>query len=72
MSTSGLVPIIDFGPFISGSQAEKEGTARELLDAMKTVGFVMLKNFYGSSVTKEKVVNAFAQVRCAALVLSRR
>ncbi|KAI5475536.1 oxidoreductase,Oxoglutarate/iron-dependent oxygenase family [Pseudohyphozyma bogoriensis] len=64
MSTSGVVPIIDFQPFLTGSQAEREATAQELLTAFKDVGFVMLKGFYQDGVVTEALVEeAFAQAR---------
>lgn len=65
MPTSGVVPIIDFAPFLTGSAAEKEATAQALLTAAKDVGFVMLTNFYDSAVTKATVDEAFVQVRSA-------
>lgn len=37
MVSSGIVPVIDFEPFLSGTPAEKEATARELLKAAKEV-----------------------------------
>ena len=69
MVTAGLVPIIDFGPFLSGqSQGAKDATAQELLRAMKEVGFVMLTGFYASPVSKELVEEAFVQVCTSASV----
>lgn len=50
------VPIIDFGPFLSGSQADRERVSAELFNAASTVGFVMLKNF---GVPSDSVDKAF-------------
>lgn len=37
MASSGIVPIIDFAPFLTGSQAQKEQVARELFKACTDV-----------------------------------
>ncbi|KAI5476186.1 oxidoreductase,Oxoglutarate/iron-dependent oxygenase family [Pseudohyphozyma bogoriensis] len=60
MTTSGIVPVIDFAPFLSGTPAEQKATATELLNAMKDVGFLMLKGFHSEqTVTKAQVEDAF-------------
>jgi isopenicillin N synthase-like dioxygenase len=56
------VPTIDFGPFLNGTQEEKEAVAKELFQAASTVGFMMLKNFHSAIGGKEKVEEAFDKV----------
>ncbi|ORY91601.1 thymine dioxygenase [Leucosporidium creatinivorum] len=57
------VPTIDFGPFLHGTQEEKEAVAKELFDAASTVGFMMLKNFHSAIGGKEKVEEAFDKTK---------
>lgn len=56
------VPTIDFGPYLNGTQEEKEAVAKELFQAASTVGFMMLKNFHSAIGGKEKVEEAFDMV----------
>lgn len=56
------VPTIDFGPYLNGTQEEKEAVAKELFQAASTVGFMMLKNFHSAIGGKEKVEEAFVKV----------
>ncbi|MEM9026273.1 MAG: 2OG-Fe(II) oxygenase family protein [Verrucomicrobiota bacterium] len=39
------IPIIDMGPFIGGSEEQREAVAAEIFEAATTVGFTYLKNF---------------------------
>lgn len=57
------VPTIDFGPFLTGTQEEREATAKELFEAASTVGFMMLTGFHGAIGGKEKVEEAFLQTK---------
>ncbi|KAH8915398.1 Clavaminate synthase-like protein [Atractiella rhizophila] len=41
---SSLVPVVDFGKFLNGNEAEKLESGAEVLDAFKNVGFVYLSN----------------------------
>ncbi|BGO98663.1 hypothetical protein NBRC10513v2_003057 [Rhodotorula toruloides] len=59
MAVSGIVPIIDFAPFLTGSQAEKEEVAQELFKACTDVGFLMLRNI-DSLVPPSQIASAFA------------
>ncbi|GAA6048767.1 hypothetical protein JCM3770_003954 [Rhodotorula araucariae] len=64
MATSGIVPVIDFRPFLVGTTAEKQHTADELVAAMRDVGFVMLRGFHDErAVTKPQVAEAFEQAK---------
>jgi len=38
------IPVIDFEPFRSGSEAAKEAVARDVVNAFKEVGFIYIKN----------------------------
>ncbi|GAA5931246.1 hypothetical protein JCM1841_000873 [Sporobolomyces salmonicolor] len=58
MPSSGIVPIIDFAPFLAGSQEAREQTAKELLKACTEVGFLMLRNV-DAVISKETVAEAF-------------
>ncbi|GAA6058855.1 hypothetical protein JCM10212_002799 [Sporobolomyces blumeae] len=58
MATSGIVPIIDFGPYLKGSEQDKARVAKELLDACQDVGFLMLRNF-DKVIPKAQVEQAF-------------
>src|SRR5258708_38844212 len=40
----GRIPLIDFAPFLSGSQAERAQVARKVADACETIGFLYLQN----------------------------
>ncbi|BGP39224.1 hypothetical protein JCM10450v2_003180 [Rhodotorula kratochvilovae] len=62
MVSSGIVPVISFEPFLSGTPAEREATAQELLKAAKEVGFLMLSNV-DSVMPKAKVAEAFRQTQ---------
>jgi isopenicillin N synthase-like dioxygenase len=59
--SSGIVPIIDFAPFLTGDQASKEAVAKELHAAATEVGFFMIKG-YQSAISQETVEQAFKQV----------
>ncbi|GAA5990983.1 hypothetical protein JCM11641_007727 [Rhodosporidiobolus odoratus] len=62
MPVSGIVPIIDFAPFLTGNSDEKRATAQQLLDACKDVGFLMLRNI-DAVVPKDKVAEAFDKTK---------
>ncbi|KAL7341749.1 thymine dioxygenase [Rhodotorula toruloides] len=62
MAVSGIVPIIDFAPFLTGSQAEKKEVAEELFKACTDVGFLMLRNI-DSLIPPSQVSSAFAQTK---------
>ncbi|KAB2575296.1 putative iron/ascorbate oxidoreductase [Lasiodiplodia theobromae] len=51
------VPIVDFGPFYTGDGDAKRAVAKQLDNALSTVGFVYLKNH---GVPQERVDEAFA------------
>ncbi|CDK25865.1 unnamed protein product [Kuraishia capsulata CBS 1993] len=42
--TAGVVPIIDFSPYYSKDSTHRKAVGDEIFNAMKTVGFVYLKN----------------------------
>ncbi|GAA5944423.1 isopenicillin N synthase family dioxygenase [Sporobolomyces koalae] len=58
MATSGIVPIIDFGPYLTGTSEEKAKVAQELFEACTQVGFLMLRNF-DSVIPKSQVEQTF-------------
>ncbi|GAA6004822.1 hypothetical protein JCM10207_008417 [Rhodosporidiobolus poonsookiae] len=62
MVSSGIVPVIDFAPFLTGTPEEKADCAAELLKACTDVGFLMLRNI-DSVVTKDKVAEAFDKTK---------
>ncbi len=62
--SSGIVPIIDFSPFLSGDQGAKAAVAKELHAAATGVGFFMIKG-YQSEISQETVEQAFKQVSAA-------
>jgi isopenicillin N synthase-like dioxygenase len=57
ISDEFFVPVIDFGPFLDGS--DKQGTASAILDSFKRVGFVQLVNH---GVDQQRVVGMFEWV----------
>ena len=59
------VPVVDFGPFINGSEADKKDVASKIDEAFRTVGFVYLINH---SVTLEKVEECFKWVNFLHLI----
>lgn len=75
--TSGIVPIIDFAPFLDpkASEDERKATAKAVTDAARDVGFFMLK---GHGVEPSYVAEAFEQVMpslcrcCLTLTVARR
>ena len=60
--SSGIVPIIDFAPFLTGDAAGKAAVAKELHTAATEVGFFMIKG-YQSAISQDTVVKAFKTVR---------
>jgi isopenicillin N synthase-like dioxygenase len=54
------IPLVDFGAFLTGSQAQKERVAKQMDNAFRNVGFVYLRN---AGVSKEMVEECFAWVR---------
>lgn len=59
--SSGIVPIIDFSPFLTGDEAAKAAVAKELHAAATGVGFFMIKG-YQSVISQDTVRQAFEQV----------
>lgn len=59
VDTSGI-PVIDFANFGSLSFGQRRGTAQEIVDGFKTVGFVYLKNH---GISEEVIQEAFKRVR---------
>lgn len=59
------VPIVDFGPFYTGDGDAKRAVAKQLDNALSTVGFVYLKNH---GVPQERVDEAFAWVSYSRLL----
>jgi hypothetical protein len=59
VDTSGI-PVIDFADFGSLSFGQRRGTAQQLVDGFKTVGFVYLRNH---GISEEVVQEAFKRVR---------
>jgi hypothetical protein len=53
------IPIVDFAPTTTGTQAEKEHVAQQIDDAFRTAGFVYLKNH---GVSRDKVAECFEWV----------
>ncbi|GAA5855588.1 hypothetical protein JCM9279_002991 [Rhodotorula babjevae] len=62
MVSSGIVPVINFEPFLSGTPEDKLATAQELLEAAKEVGFLMLCNV-DAVVDKATVAEAFKKTQ---------
>jgi len=62
MATSGIVPIIDFAPYLTGSKEEKAKVAQELFEACTKVGFLMLRNF-DSIIPKSQVQRTFTATK---------
>jgi len=56
-----LIPVVDFGPFIDGSN--KQLVAKEILDSFKSIGFVYLVNH---GLSQEKIDSMFAWVKLEA------
>src|SRR5260221_5943516 len=54
-ATDFTIPVIDFAPFRSGSEAAKEGVAHEVVNAFKSVGFMYVKNHGVDDTTISKV-----------------
>jgi len=54
-ATDFTIPVIDFAPFRSGSEAAKEGVAHEVVNAFKSVGFMYIKNHGVDDTTISKV-----------------
>lgn len=62
MATSGIVPIIDFSPFLDGTKEDKARVAQELFEACTKVGFLMLRNF-DSIIPKSQVERTFTATK---------
>lgn len=52
------IPLIDFGPFIHGSAAERRQVARSIADACETMGFLYLQNHGISTATLDGILAA--------------
>jgi isopenicillin N synthase-like dioxygenase len=65
-SQQQTVPLVDFGQFLNGSQADKKKAASELDSAFRTVGFVYLQNH---GVPQERVEKCFSWVSVASHLL---
>ncbi|GAA5892411.1 isopenicillin N synthase family dioxygenase [Sporobolomyces salmoneus] len=62
MATSGIVPIIDFGPYLTGAPEDKAKVAQELYEACTKVGFLMLRNF-DTIIPKTQVEETFTATK---------
>lgn len=60
------MPLVDFGPFLHGSDDDKKAVAAQIDDAFRNVGFVYLANH---GVPGERVDECFKWVGEAALLL---
>lgn len=58
-AASASLPIIDFAPFLHGSQREKVEVGQKLVAAFKDVGFIYLINH---SIPRETIDEAFSWV----------
>jgi isopenicillin N synthase-like dioxygenase len=54
------IPLIDFGPYRTGGEAERRRVAREIATACETIGFLYLKNH---GVPDAKIAATFAAAR---------
>lgn len=54
------IPLIDFGPFLSGSPADRRRVAQDIAQACESIGFLYLKNH---GVPEEKISSAFEAAR---------
>jgi isopenicillin N synthase-like dioxygenase len=43
MTVEQLVPIIDFEPFLKGTDLERMAVAKQVLEAFQTIGFIYLR-----------------------------
>lgn len=55
--TGFKIPIVDFRGFLSGTKAEKDDTAREILEGFTSSGFVYLSN---AGIDKNTISNVFS------------
>ncbi|GAA5822175.1 hypothetical protein JCM11251_004881 [Rhodosporidiobolus azoricus] len=62
MVSAGIVPIIDFSGWLTGSEEEKKETAQQLLTAAKEVGFLCLSNI-DAAAPKSQVAEAFSKTQ---------
>lgn len=55
------IDIVDFAPFLDGSESAKQRAADQILNSFKSTGFVYLANF---GLSNEEVQEMFDWVRC--------
>ena len=55
---ANFIPVIDFGPFLNGTPAERLAVAQKVIDGFKNVGFIYLSNH---GIPQDQIFNVFGQ-----------